>query len=274
MIKFRSPFTSMIKSTLTWLVLSLCVVVRAEQLPAEFVLAYVGDNKSSAFRGVQQGLAEANIQGRFLGQRHKLVWMESSEKIPAAITAVLVASDAKSLRELSERNPTLPIFNLTMENDELREACLPNVLHILPSTKMKRDAITQWQVKHPNARVSALAWHPSFKKYAGEQLNKRFKKTQHRPMDDYSWAGWVAVRMIADTAARIQTNDPKRTLDFLRTELKFDGQKGTDMSFRQTGQLRQILLLVERDKIVGEAPVQGVVDPENLDSLGFSDCSK
>ncbi|MGH8656973.1 MAG: hypothetical protein ACREV4_00370 [Gammaproteobacteria bacterium] len=124
-----------------------------------------------------------------------------------------------------------------LENDELREACLPNVLHIIPSTKMKRDAITQWQVKHPNARASAsaLAWHPSLKKYAGEQLDKRFKKAQGRPMDDYSWAGWVAVRMIADSAARIQTNDPRRLLEFLKTELKFDGQKGIDMSFRQTG---------------------------------------
>ncbi|MGH8611871.1 MAG: ABC transporter substrate-binding protein [Gammaproteobacteria bacterium] len=273
MIKFRSPFASIIISALCWLVLSLCVVVSAQQPLDEFVVAYVGDNKSSAFLGVQQGLAEANIQGQFLGQRHKFVWIES-EKRQAAVSAVLVASDAKSLREQSEQNPTLPVFNLTMENDELREACLPNVLHMIPSARMKHDAVTQWHVKHPNARASAVAWHPSLKKYAGEQLNKRFKEVQGRPMDDYSWAGWAAVRMIADTAARIQTNDPKRMLDFLRTELKFDGQKGTEMSFRQTGQLRQILLIVEADKIVGEAPVHGVVDPQDLDSLGPSECSK
>ncbi|MGH8625932.1 MAG: hypothetical protein ACREYC_11895 [Gammaproteobacteria bacterium] len=111
------------------------VVLRAEEQATldEFRVAYFGDKKSSAFLGVQQGLAEANIQGQFLGRRHKLVWLESSEKLPAPISAVLVASDAKSLRELSERNPTLPVFNLTMENDELREACLPNVFHIIPS---------------------------------------------------------------------------------------------------------------------------------------------
>ncbi len=269
-MKFSSPFTTIIKSTLTCVVLFLWVVLRAEEQATldELRVAYFGDKKSSVFLGVQQGLAEANIQGQFLGRRHKLVWLESSEKLPAPISAVLVASDAKSLRELSERNSTLPVFNLTMENDELREACLPNVLHIIPSTRMKRDAMAQWQVKYPNSRASALAWHPSLKRYAGEQLNKRFKKAHDCPMDDYSWAGWVAVRMIADTAARIQSNDPKRLLEFLRTELKFDGQKGTDMSFHETGQLRQLLLVVEADKIVGE------VEPENLDSLGLADCSK
>jgi len=65
-------------------------VLRAEEPLDEFVVAYVGDNESSAFLGVQQGLAEANIQGHFLGQRHKLVWMEGSEKLPVFISAVSV----------------------------------------------------------------------------------------------------------------------------------------------------------------------------------------
>ena len=47
------------------------------------------------------------------------------------------------------------------------------------------------------------------------------------------------------------------------------------MSFRVTGQLRQPLLLVENGKLLNEeAPVRGVVDPDDYDSLGITGCSK
>jgi hypothetical protein len=46
------------------------------------------------------------------------------------------------------------------------------------------------------------------------------------------------------------------------------------MKFRATGQLSQILLIIENGKLVGEAPVKGVVDPLDLDSLGAVECQK
>ena len=45
------------------------------------------------------------------------------------------------------------------------------------------------------------------------------------------------------------------------------------MSFRDTGQLRQPLLLVAGDHVLGEAPVRGVVEIEDLDSLGATHCA-
>jgi hypothetical protein len=62
-------------------------------------------------------------------------------------------------------------------------------------------------------------------------------------------------------------------LNYLKNELSFDGQKGSDMNFRITGQLRQLILLVENDKIVTEAPIRGVAKPPTLDSLGILECS-
>ena len=44
------------------------------------------------------------------------------------------------------------------------------------------------------------------------------------------------------------------------------------MNFRKNGQLRQLILLVENDKIITEAPVRGVAKPPTLDSLGILDC--
>lgn len=61
-------------------------------------------------------------------------------------------------------------------------------------------------------------------------------------------------------------------LHYLKTELSFDGQKGSNMTFRETGQLRQLLLIVEDNKIATEAPVRGVAKPPTLDSLGTLNC--
>jgi ABC transporter substrate binding protein (PQQ-dependent alcohol dehydrogenase system) len=139
---------------------------------------------------------------------------------------------------------------------------------------MKADAERQWQRKEPGSRARAHAWHRSFKKYAAAQLNSRFRKRFGQPMDDEAWAGWAAVRLLSDMIVREQIAAPAQLLEALQTNLAFDGQKGIDMSFRDTGQLRQPLLLVDDDRIVGEAPVRGVVGITNLDSLGIPFCLK
>ena len=64
-----------------------------------------------------------------------------------------------------------------------------------------------------------------------------------------------------------------KLLSYLKNKLSFDGQKGSDMNFRITGQLRQLMLLVENDKIITEAPIRGVAKPPTLDSLGTLDCA-
>ena len=58
---------------------------------------------------------------------------------------------------------------------------------------------------------------------------------------------------------------------FISTDYIFDGQKGDNANFRESGQLRQILLLVDNDnKIVAEAPLRGFKG--GLDSLGKVTC--
>jgi len=180
---------------------------------------------------------------------------------------------AAALVELAERAPGRAVFDLGSGSDALRARCLPNLFHVLPSIRMKADALAQWRRLHPESRAQVQAWHPNFTKYAAEQLNLRYRKAQRRDMDDRAWAGWAAVKMVADSVARLDTAEASPLLDYLKTDLAFDGQKGVTMSFRKNGQLRQMLLIVEGPRIVGEAPVKGVVDPTDLDSLGPVDCA-
>jgi len=235
---------------------------------------YVGSTDGSAWLGVQQGIEEANLQGMFLGQNYTVAPITAAELATSEnVTAVLVSADAETVLNLAKM-PALAnvaIFNLTATDDALRQACLPNLLNVTASDQMRADALAQWENKHPDQVAKVQGWHESFKKFAASQLNKRFKRTHNVIMDDESWAGWVGPKMIADTVARTQSADAAEILNFVKNELAFDGQKGAGATFRENGQLRQLLLLVgENNKIAAEAPLRGVKG--GLDSLGNVAC--
>ena len=249
--------------------------VSAETIEIDFV--YVGEEDQSALLGVKQGLYEANQQGQFLGQNYKLDIISPANALNhdySKYIAVLTAADLKTFSKMSEHLPDIAIFNLSLDDDSLRASCMANALHTIPSARMKSDAVAQWHQKKPDSNVTAQAWHGDFVKFAARDLNKRFKKKQGQTMDDYAWAGWAAVKMTSDSVARENINDAKDMLSHLKTNLSFDGQKGSNMNFRETGQLRQLMILVENGKIVAEAPVRGVAKPPTLDSLGLLNCEK
>ncbi len=239
------------------------------QTPLEVPLAFVGDAGSPAHHGAEQGLAEAQLQGRFLGQTYRL------DATPETAAVIVAAVPAPELQALAAAHPGVPVLNVTLDDDALRDHCRSNLFHVLPSARMRADALAQWHQAHPNEQraVTARAWHYRFEKYAAAQLNRRYTEEFGAPMDDHAWAGWAAVKLVSDTVAREQTATPATLLEALRTRLVFDGQKGVDMRFRSDGQLAQPLLLVVGDEILGEAPVRGVADIEDLDSLGPARCT-
>ncbi|MBI2801966.1 MAG: hypothetical protein HYX63_17090 [Gammaproteobacteria bacterium] len=246
----------------------------AAAAPLEVKLAYIGAINSSAHQGALQGLEEAQQQGDFLGQHYTLVELAAVAD-PIDASAVIAALPAVELVAVAAAHPTLPVFNVTRPDDALRTQCKTNLLHVIPNTKTLVDALAQWRVAHPEAKtVQAQAWHADFEKYSASQLNNRYREKFKQPMDDAAWAGWAAVKLLSDLAAREQSADPAVLLKALREHLAFDGQKGVTMSFRDNGQLRQPVLLVDHGKVVGEAPVRGVVEVEDLDSLGQISCAK
>lgn len=239
----------------------------------EATFVFVGTIGGAAHAGAVQGLTEANVQGRFLGQQYTIVTFPTHDYprlLPDNTRAIVAAVDIGTLQALNLAFPSVPIFNVSLDDDTLRDLCAANLLHSLPSARMHRDALAQWRRKDIETEVTVRAWHPSFRRYAGAQLNKRFEQTHDTPMGDQAWAAWAAVKMSSDMIARGAGSSSKRLLRALRTELSFDGQKGSAMSFRENGQLRQPLLLIAGDKIVGEAPVRGIAS--DLDSLGASHC--
>lgn len=266
-----------ISSICAGLILLLCISNNAISEGLEVNFAYIGPTDHPALLGAQQGLTEANLQGQFLKQKYSLDIIATKDANThdfSSYIAVLTATEKEAYLSIRKQLQDTPLFNLTLEDDELRTHCINNALHVIPSTSMKNDAAKQWQQKKPDTNVNAQAWHPDFKKFAARDLNKRFKKNHNIAMDDNSWAGWAAVKMTSDTVARTNITEPTKMLHYLKTELAFDGQKGIGMNFRETGQLRQPILLIENNKIVAEAPVRGIAKPPTLDSLGILNCQK
>ena len=236
---------------------------------------YIGESSHPSLLGVKQGLDESNLQGEFLNQKYSLdeITIDNIDGHDfSKYLAVLTSVNSKELRNIAKQLSETPVFNLADESNELRHDCTKNILHITPSKQMKSDALMQLKVKKPDSNATAKSWHHTFVKFAARDLNKRFKKNYHVKMDDHSWAGWAAVKMTSDAVARTQITKSSDMLEYLKNELTFDGQKGSNMNFRKNGQLRQLILLVENDKIITEAPVRGVAKPPTLDSLGILDC--
>ena len=243
----------------------------------EISFAFIGAADSSAHRGVEQGIHEANLQGQFLGQNYTLEEFSGDDMDaidPDRFIAIIVAGNADDVTRAGARFSDHAVFNAGAHEDALRQACASNLLHVIPSARMLADAEAQWLQKNPEADISTSGWHPRFVKFAARDLNKRYKKRFDHPMDQYAWAGWAAVKMTSDSVARQSITEPGAMLEFLKTGLSFDGQKGFDMDFRDTGQLRQLLLISGPEgELLGEAPVRGVVAPDAVDSLGLASCN-
>ncbi|NOQ81578.1 MAG: hypothetical protein GQ548_03500 [Methylophaga sp.] len=253
------------------LITVLSQVVMADVMDVK--LHYVGPTDGSVWLGMQQGLDEANIQGEFLGQKYSVQAVTVDELLQLdSVTAVLLATDTKQVLSIAQLDKfaNVPVFNITSDSDDLRSACLDNLLSITASQKMKKDAVAQMLKKNPDSTAHAQGWHKGFKKFAASQLNIRFTKAYGAIMDDDAWAGWATVKLLSDTVARTQSTDAATMLNYLKNEIAFDGQKGAGATFRDTGQLRQLVLLVENNKIVAEAPLRGVKG--GLDSLGLKSC--
>ncbi len=185
--------------------------------------------------------------------------------------AVAVFADKPgSIEQIGADANGRPALNLSDGADALRARCAANILHVIPSDKMKRDAASQWKQKYPAADIAASGWSPDAVKFSARDLNKRYMKRFGEPMDECAWAGWFAVRAVADTLMRNPGADSVKLLQLLKED-EFDGQKGDPHSFRKNGQLRQPLMIVsDKGKLLGEAPVRGIA--ADLDSLGATSC--
>jgi hypothetical protein len=124
------------------------------------------------------------------------------------------------------------------------------LLHVRPSSSTLRHVQSQvidTLPPAPNRHRRVELWHPSLERFGGEQLNQRYRRKFNEPMDSDAWAGWVAIKIAAESSLRAQTASPSALASALTdSKAQFDGHKGLPLSFNPvSGELRQPLYVVE-----------------------------
>ena len=214
---------------------------------------------ASAARGVRLGAAEAKQTANLFGTdvelyeatAHTTAIAAATQLLSARKVQVLLASsanDVESLSRFAEAHHIL-FLNVVSRAQALRAACRRFTFHIEATNDMYANAshleggrASRTIASAPDAD-SVLLWGPALERYGAGQINNRYRDKYGTGMDGSAWAGWAAVKFVAEAALRTRSTDPSRLLAYLEApDTQFDGHKGWPLSFRRADhQLRQPL---------------------------------
>ncbi len=237
------------------------------------------DVRSSAALGVRFGLEEAQHAARLFGVSIELVSDDDAERLvsqsrPQVLIGGTSEESCDSLGAIADAHGVL-FFNVACGSDALRgTGCRRNTFHIAASEAMQRDALALAGVS--SAEADVVLWDGSLERYGAGQLNPRFHERFSTNMDSDAWAGWLAVKIAAETCFRAKSCSAQELRDGLeRTATRFDGHKGRPLSFRAWDhQLRQPLYVIgraDRSREIVEVPDRGgpgMSAADQLDRLG------
>lgn len=125
-----------------------------------------------------------------------------------------------------------------------------------------------------SAGLEALAWHGVIEQWGAAQLQARFSEMADRNMNELDFAGYLAVRAVAQSAHKLHSNENKKLIEYINSaDFDLAAYKGRKLSFRPwSKQLRIPLALVQPHALVSQSPQPGMLHPlTDLDTLGFDE---
>ena len=226
--------------------------------------------------GVELGIDEAKHAATLFGGEVILVPLAPTAIGTTPISAVILGLDdvddaSGAMRRAADRG--VACLNTACSSDPLRaKACNASLFHVVPSDAMYRDALRQ---ANAPAGAWAAAWDPSLVRFGADTLNARFHARFGRPMTSDTWCGWVAVKMLWESALRARSAASQALVGYLGADAsQFDGHKGRPLSFRAWDhQLRQPVYVIRGDvagsppRVVVEAPASANPDVPSRDLL-------
>jgi ABC transporter substrate binding protein (PQQ-dependent alcohol dehydrogenase system) len=122
-----------------------------------------------------------------------------------------------------------------------------------------------------SAGLVPKSWDAAHDQWGAVQMQNRFLKLNSRRMTALDMQAWTAARMIGEAAARVNSGDPKKLLDFLKgPNFSIAAFKGQRLTLRDWNlQLRQPILLADGRMVVSVSPQEGFLHQvSELDTLG------
>ena len=123
----------------------------------------------------------------------------------------------------------------------------PFVVDARPSASRLMPALT-------GTLLTPTEWHSSLERFGAAQLSARYAaRFNGDDMDGDAWSGWMAVKVLIEAVLRASTTDAASLAAFLVADrTRFDGHKGTPLSFRRWDrQLRQPMYVVRSHRATG-----------------------
>jgi PQQ-dependent catabolism-associated beta-propeller protein len=220
-----------------------------------------------AARGATLAAEEAERAGRLVGRRIEVTTVRSGSPTDAAAAAgraldaaptiaVVGGFDPATCRALDALAAERHVLwvNVGCADAALRDAERhPAAFHVAATEAMARGTSAP-------ADGAPVLWHAALERYGAAQLNERFMRRFGTAMDAPAWAGWMAVKLIAEAALRSEprpeyqeaatasravgtdaTPSAATVAAFLvRPDVAFDGHKGEPLRFgADDRQLRQ-----------------------------------
>jgi hypothetical protein len=167
------------------------------------------------------------------------------------VLIAIAPADVDTLAAFAEGRGLI-FLNVSSRGDSLRAGCRRNSFHIAGSNVMYANARRLNARQDPavsaggNAGNAMVLWAPGLERFGASQLNDRYRAAAGSEMDGDAWAGWAAVKIVAESALRAQSTQPARLRAYMESPTtQFDGHKGWPLSFRPLDhQLRQPLYMV------------------------------
>jgi ABC transporter substrate binding protein (PQQ-dependent alcohol dehydrogenase system) len=120
----------------------------------------------------------------------------------------------------------------------------------------------------------ATGWNDRLRGWGAAQIQDRFERVTHRPMDAHDYAAWIAVRAIAEAVTRAGSSEPGAIARALVDPgFALGGFKGTKATFRPWDrQMRQPIALTHGEGVTAMAPIEGFAHRvTELDTLGLDE---
>ena len=191
-------------------------------------IALVAPADEDVALGVRLGVEETRHTGALLGLTVELV-ADTAGARPSALVGGADDAGCRALAEAASRSG-IPYLNTGCAAPGLRDAAAyPAAFHIVAADTA-------------GGATAGELWRSSLTRYGAAQLNERFTGRFHRPMTSGAWAGWMAVKVLAEAALRARSADGAAIAAHLRLpQTRFDGHKGVPLVFGPDHQLVQPL---------------------------------
>lgn len=167
--------------------------------PGPLLSNVIPEPEDVGLRGAELAITDSNTTGRFLKHSYSLqaVQNDSPEELleqarrlhAEGLRLFVINAPADTLKQVSQALPDSLIFNTGSATDELRtQACLPNVLHTLPSRAMLADALAQFlSVRRWNRWLLIVGPTEDDQAYA-QAVRRAAKRFGHKIIEEKTWS--------------------------------------------------------------------------------------